>query len=162
MRKTEELASKGIIFEAKPDAIPYNYRISYKISIICLLIHSCCGRRGCSLIKMHIIGSALSDDRFKQSLMKSLNSQLQYNLIVRFDPALNRALEFALADKMIVQQGNGTYKLSEKGKKLATAISDDESIFRTEKEILREISLSLTEERIKELSERWKYHNAEN
>ena len=63
---------------------------------------------------------------------------------------------------MIVQQGNGTYKLSEKGKKLATAISDDESIFRTEKEILREISLSLTEERIKELSERWKYHNAEN
>ena len=30
MRKTEELASKGIIFEAKPDAIPYNYRISYK------------------------------------------------------------------------------------------------------------------------------------
>ena len=152
MRKTEELASKGIIFEAKPDAIPYNYRISYKISIICLLIHSCCGRRGCSLIKMHIIGSALSDDRFKQRLMKSLNSQLQYNLIVRFDPALNRALEFALADKMIVQQG----------KKLATTISDDESIFRTEKEILREISLSLTEERIKELSERWKYHNAEN
>ena len=152
MRKTEELASKGIIFEAKPDAIPYNYRISYKISIICLLIHSCCGRRGCSLIKMHIIGSALSDDRFKQRLMKSLNSQLQYNLIVRFDPALNRALEFALADKMIV----------EKGKKLATTISVDESIFRTEKEILREISLSLTEERIKELSERWKYHNAEN
>lgn len=162
MRKTEELASKGIIFEAKPDAIPYNYRISYKISVICLLIHSCCGRRGCSLIKMHIIGSALSDDRFKQRLMKSLNSQLQYNFIVRFDPALNRALEFALADKMIVQQGNGTYKLSEKGKKLATTISDDESIFRTEKEILREISLSLTEERIKELSERWKYHNAKN
>ena len=87
MRKTEELASKGIIFEAKPDAIPYNYRISYKISIICLLIYSCCGRRGCSLIKMHIIGSALSDDRFKQRLIKSLNSQLQYNLIVRFDPA---------------------------------------------------------------------------
>ena len=41
-------------------------------------------------------------------------------------------------------------------------MSDDVSILRSEKEILREISLSLTEERIKELSERWKYHNAEN
>ena len=109
MQKTEELAKEGVIFEAKPDAIPYNYRISYKISIICLLIHSCCGRRGCSLIKMHIIGSALSDNRFKQKLKKFLNSHLQYNLIVRFDPALNRALEYAIADEMIVQQGNGTY-----------------------------------------------------
>lgn len=162
MQKTEELAKEGVIFEAKPDAIPYNYRISYKISIICLLIHSCCGRRGCSLIKMHIIGSALSDNRFKQKLKKFLNSHLQYNLIVRFDPALNRALEYAIADEMIVQQGNGTYKLSEKGKKLAKAISDDEEIFRSEKETLSEISLSLTEERIKEISERWKYQNAEN
>lgn len=162
MQKTEELAKKGVIFKAKPDAIPYNYRISYKISIICLMIYSCCGRRGCSLIKMHIIGSALSDNRFRQKLMKFLNSHLQYNFIVRFDPALNRALDYALADDMLVQQGNGTYRLSEKGKKLARAISEDKDIFRLEKEILGEISLSLTEERIKEISERWKYQNAKN
>ena len=162
MKKTQELAKKGIIFDAKPDAIPYNYRISYKISIICLMIYSCCGRRGCSLIKMHIIGSALSDNRFRKKLMTFLNSHLQYNIIIRFDPALNRALEFAIADEMIVQQGNGTYKLTEKGKKLAKAISDDKTIFRSEKEILSEISLGLTEERIEELSERWRYQNAEN
>lgn len=162
MKKTEELAKEGVIFEAKPDAIPYNYRISYKISTICLLIHSCCGRRGCSLIKMHIIGSALSDNRFKQELIKFLNSRVQHNLIVRFDPALNRALEYAVADAMIAQQGNGTYKLIEKGKKLVKAIIEDKEIFRSEKETLNEISLSLTEERIKEISERWKYQNAEN
>lgn len=162
MQKTEELAKKGIIFEAKPDAIPYNYRISYKISIICLIISVCCGRRGCSLIKMHIIGSALTDNRFKQKLMKFLKSHLQCGLIVRFDPALNRALEYAIADEMIIQQGNGTYKLTEKGKKLAKEISNDEKIFKSEKETLNEISLSLTEERIKEISERWKYQSAEN
>jgi hypothetical protein len=162
MQKTEELAKEGIIFEAKPDAIPYNYRISYKISIICLVIYTCCGRRGCSLIKMHIIGSALADNRFKLKLIKFLKSHLQYGLIVRFDPALNRALEYAIADEMIVQQGNGTYKLSEKGKKLAKAISSDEEIFKPEKGTLDEISLSLTEERIKEISERWKYQSAEN
>ena len=87
---------------------------------------------------------------------------MQHNLIVRFDPALNRALEYAVADAMIVQQGNGTYKLIEKGKKLVKAIIEDKEIFRSEKETLNEISLSLTEERIKEISERWKYQNAEN
>lgn len=162
MGKTEELAKDGIIFDAKPDAIPYNYRISYKVSILCLLIQMCCGRRGCSLIKMHMIGSALSDKRYKEKLLRFLNSYVQYGLIVRFDPSLNRALEFALADEMIVQQGNGTYKLTEKGKSLAKQIIDDKAILRMEKEVLEEISLDLTEDRIKEISERWKDQSAEN
>jgi len=62
MVNTEELLKNGIIFDAKPDVVPYNYRISYKVSIICLLIYKCCGRMGCSLIKMHIIASALADN----------------------------------------------------------------------------------------------------
>lgn len=160
MLNADELLKNGIIFDAKPDAVPYNYRISYKVSIICLLIYKCCGRRGCSLIKMHIIAAALADNRFYNKLMKFLNSYLHYEFIVRFDPALNRALEYALSDELIVQQGNGTYKLSIKGKELAKMIADNEEILRNEKNILDEISLNLTEERIKEIAERWKYLNA--
>ena len=162
MYSTEELLKNGIIFDAKPDAVPYNYRISYKVSVICLLIHKCCGRRGCSLIKMHIIASALSDSRFYNKLMKLLNSHLYYEFIVRFDPALNRALEYALSDELIVQQGNGAYKLSAKGRELAKMIDDDKEILKNEKIILDDISLNLSEERIKEISERWKYSDAEN
>lgn len=160
MLNTDELLKNGIIFDAKPDVVPYNYRISYKVSIICLLIYKCCGRRGCSLIKMHIIAAALADSRFYNKLMKFLNSHLHYEFIVRFDPALNRALEYTLSDELIVQQGNGTYKLSAKGKELAKMIADDEEVLKNEKTILDEISLNLSEERIKEISERWKYLNA--
>lgn len=153
----EELLKNGIIFDAKPDAVPYNYRISYKVSIICLMIYKCCGRRGCSLIKMHIIASALADSRFYKKLMKFLDSNLQREFIVRFDPALNRALEYALADGLVVQQANGSYKLSVEGKSLAKEISEDNEILCSEKQILDDISLKLSEERIKEISERWKY-----
>ena len=119
----------------------------------------CCGRRGCSLIKMHIIASALADNQFYKKLMNFLNSHLQYEFIVRFDPALNRALEYALTDELIVQQGNGTYKLSAKGKELAKMITNDREVLRNEKTMLEDISLSLSEDRIKEISERWKYSN---
>lgn len=153
----EELLKNGIIFDAKPDAVPYNYRISYKVSIICLMIYKCCGRRGCSLIKMHIIASALADSRFYKKLMKFLDSNLQREFIVRFDPALNRALEYALADGLVVQQANGSYKLSVEGKSLAKEISEDNEILCSEKQILDDIFLKLSEERIKEISERWKY-----
>ena len=160
MINAEELLKNGIVFDAKPDAVPYNYRISYKVSIICLLLHKCCGRRGCSLIKMHIIASALTDSQFYEKLMRFLNANLRSELIVRFDPALNRALEYALSDELIVQQRNGTYKLTGKGKELAKNINDDKEVLKNEKTILEDISLNLSEEIIKEISERWKYSNA--
>ena len=30
-----------IIFDAKPDAVPYNYRISYKVTQLCLIMRIC-------------------------------------------------------------------------------------------------------------------------
>lgn len=46
MREKINLIKEGIVFDAKPDAIPFNYRISYKVSLICMIIKVCCGRRG--------------------------------------------------------------------------------------------------------------------
>ena len=43
-----------IIFDAKPDAVPYNYRISYKVSQLCLIMYICGWGTSCSLIKLHI------------------------------------------------------------------------------------------------------------
>jgi len=33
-----DLLKNGIIFDAKPDAVPYNYRISYKVAQLCLIL----------------------------------------------------------------------------------------------------------------------------
>lgn len=63
-----DLTKDGIVFDAKPDAIPFNYRISYKVSLLCLIIKMCCGRRGCSLIKMHIVATAIADFEYKRRL----------------------------------------------------------------------------------------------
>ena len=36
MYDTYEHSKEGFLFDAKPDVIPYNYRISYKVSILCV------------------------------------------------------------------------------------------------------------------------------
>lgn len=162
MKSTEELSREGIIFEAKPDVIPYNYRISYKVSVICLLMKICCGRKGCSLVKIHIIANALADNNFKQVLINFLESNIAKDIMIRFDPAINRALEYAIADKMIAQQANGAYKLVDKGKQLVKQISNDSDVLKEEKIILERISFNLTEEKIKQISERWNYQNVKN
>ena len=39
MRETP-LVYTDIVFNAKPDAVPYNYRISYKVTQLCLIMRS--------------------------------------------------------------------------------------------------------------------------
>ena len=162
MREKINLIKEGIVFDAKPDAIPFNYRISYKVSLICMIIKVCCGRRGCSLVKMHMIATAVSDREYEEKLKRYLQTQIPGTFVIRFEPSLNRALEYALADGLIAQQVNGTYKLIDRGKVLVKEIQNDDAIFRYEKKVLEEIQCDLTEEKIKSLMEGWRYQNAKN
>lgn len=54
-----------IVFNAKPDAIPYNYRISYKVSQLCLILHICGWGNSCSLIKVHMISYPHRPERLR-------------------------------------------------------------------------------------------------
>lgn len=155
------LLTDEIEFDAKPDAVPYNYRISYKLSQICLIIAlSCYGRSGCSLVKLHILSSALNTKDNMDRLEKYINEQNNY-LIVRFDPAVNRAVNYALVDKLIIHLKNGTLKLTDKGKALVKVIREDNELMIIEKEFLSKIGNKLTTEKIDNLMSTWRYRNAE-
>lgn len=106
------LLTNEIVFESKPDAVPYNYRISYKIAQMCLIISkSCSSRAGCSLVKLHIISNALNTQEYMESLHDYVNGKRGF-MLVRFDPVVNRALKYAIADNLVSQLKNGTYKLN--------------------------------------------------
>lgn len=156
------LLTDEIIFDSKPDAVPYNYRISYKLSQICLFIMMCCGTRsGCHLIKLHILSTALNTKTYMKDLEKYVNGENIY-MIVRFDPAVNRAVKYALADSLISQLKNGMFKLTEKGRELAKAILEDDSLMTYEKEYLYSIGNKLNQEKIDNLMRYWGYRDAEN
>lgn len=61
------ILTEEIIFDEKPEAVPYNYRASYKVAQLCLIIDLCCVREGCSLLKLHMISTALSTKSIKKS-----------------------------------------------------------------------------------------------
>jgi len=150
----------GIVFDAKPDAVPYNYRISYKVSQLCLILHKC-SRRGCSLIKLHMISFALSSKNGMDKLHSFAESDIAAKPVVLFDPAVNRAITFAIADGFVSQQKNGSYKLTDKGKDLVTTIESDGQLMIAEKQELSYLAKSLTEIKIDDLSETWRKTYAE-
>ena len=97
------LLTNDIVFDSKPDAVPYNYRISYKMAQICLIISkSCTGKAGCSLVKIHIISNALNTKECMKELEEYVDEKMSF-MLVRFDSAVNRAIKFAIADNLVVQ-----------------------------------------------------------
>ena len=124
MKKIIENAEK-ITFINRPIPVPYNYRIVYKISKIILIIGETCKRGGCSTIKLHIVSNAISSNKALKELEKFLEDNTNIVSIVRFDPALTRAVNYALGEQIIDIQANGKLKLNEKGKKLYEEIMND-------------------------------------
>ena len=150
-----------IIFDAKPDAVPYNYRISYKVSQLCLIIYICGRGMSCSLIKLHMISFALLSRNNMENLIE-FSDKINESVVVRIDPAVNRALTYAVAYGFIMQQQNGNYKLTDQGKKFAERIKLAGDLMVTEIIELTELSKRLTESRIKKLTEIWRERHAEN
>lgn len=150
-----------IIFDAKPDAVPFNYRISYKIAQLSLILELN-ARGGCSLMKLQMIANALSTISDREKLWDFVNNGSNNYTVVRFDPAVNRAVKYAIAEGLFNQQKNGLFRLAKKGKELIKVIMKDPSLLSSEKKYLFLLSNKLTEEKIKELTTFWRYTHVEN
>lgn len=157
---SDYLLTNEIVFDSKPDAVPYNYRISYKMAQLCLIISkSCSGKEGCSLIKLHIISNGLNTEKNMRELEDYVNERMGF-MLVRFDPVVNRALKYAIADDLVAQLKNGTFKLTKNGKEFIKRI-DKEDILLAEKDFLNKLGTRLTKEKIERLMSLWRYKNAE-
>lgn len=150
---------KGINFTKKPMPVPYTYRIVYKVSQIILIVGTCCRKGACSLIKIHMISWGLSSKKEMDCLAKFANSEsVSAYPYVRFDPALNRALAFAVADNVIIQKTDGKYLLTDKGNVMFKEIMKDEDIMILEKSFLKSIASKIPEKKISQLMADWRIH----
>lgn len=139
-----------IVFNAKPDAVPYNYRISYKVSQLCLIMHICGRGNSCSLMSQQNMDKLID-----------FSERTDESVVVRFDPAVNRALTYSAAYGFISQQPNGNYKLTKQGQNLAERVKLAEDLMTNEIRLLTALSKKLTETRIKELIDVWRDRHAE-
>lgn len=154
----EELFKENtkITFKNRPLAVPYNYRIIYRISQIILILGTVCKRGGCSNIKLHIISNALSSNNMLKELEKVLDNKTECLPVVRFEPAVTRAVNFAIADKLIeIQNSNSKLKLTDKGQKIYNEILQDSNLMIIEKQELTKIKDRLKDNVINRIIEKW-------
>lgn len=145
----------------RPIAVPYNYRIMYKLAQIALIMAHCCGRKGCSMQKLQMISASLLSKDELDKLLAFVNGKLEYP-IIRYDPSINRAISFALAEGLINKQVNGLLRLTAKGKTFTSELMKDNQMLIIEKIALKEIAEKLTEEKISSVLADWRSFDVQN
>ena len=114
------------------------------------------------MIKLQMIATALSNDSDIKELIDYTLKKNDILPVVRFDPSVNKALRYALAENLVIQQKNEKYKLSDRGKQYVSAIDEDNRLMQREKEYLTKLGINITEDTIEELMSKWRYQNASN
>lgn len=140
----ENLKIEGIIFSAKNESVPYQTRLSYKSTLVLFILLKNCRGRGCSVAKLQIIMNYSHSKEKQKELIQFLEKKDTF-IFLRFDSAIVRTLDFMLADNLIVIQKNGSFKLSEDGKRISNILWEDPEILELEKRFITSLGNLLTE-----------------
>jgi hypothetical protein len=145
-----------IVFTERPIPLYPSYRPMYKVSLI-LLILSVNGYAGkATLLKLHLFSWALKSHHNLNALKDFVVSNYRRDLkFFGIELTLNRALNLAIAEKLISFHDD-KYMLLDKGNEFAKYLIKSTELFVYEKQILKVIGKSITDEKMNELLKHWK------
>lgn len=155
---------KKISFSQRPFPIPADYRPMYKIGLVVMILKLCCRGETSSLLKLHLLSWALASDKNLNKLREHINTNFQTDFSVwGIEPALNRALQFAIASDICKVVSGKNYKLTERGNAFYKMINADKELFDKEKFFLNFVGKNkITDNRISSMSKKWSLPDVEN
>lgn len=136
-----------VVFRQRPLSVPGDLRPAWRISVILLLLRKCCRQGRSSLRRLHVLGWAIKDEQVANALVRAIGGEVPPGtVLVRIEPALNRAVDFARGHGLIQRQSSDRIELTPDGKAFADSIIDDPLVLGFEKQFVEKIRFSVTEE----------------
>ena len=136
----------AFIFRRRPIALPGDLRPPWRIGLLVLLLSQCCRQQRSSLTRLHVLNWAVRSEANLEDLTALIEGRLSPDqLIVRFEPALNRAIDFAIGDGLVKRVDGSRIELTELGKAFAEEISKGSEVYVTEKKLAGAIKQKASE-----------------
>ena len=140
-------------FSPRPTDIPGDLRISWRLSILCLLLKR--GRsNSLALEHLHVLWWAIRSDSTRIVLLRWLQGAGRPDeLLVRFDPSLTVSLDLAIGAGLVVVQSSGALKLTSAGLAFADEVLAEPGALVSEKKFLDQLPVHITQRQIQQLLE---------
>ena len=118
------------------------------ISLVILLLGASRGSRA-SLQKLHFLAHSIRTEDSRRQIVGMFAGRVRpQDVVVRFEPWLNRAIALASGAGLVEREKGKAAKLTLSGKQLLEALYKDGVLFREEKAFLQQIASFATEKAI--------------
>lgn len=142
----------SFLFRRRPVAIPGDLRPAWRIGLLILLLSHCCRSTKSSLARLHVLSWAIRTEQSQQDLLSVIERERNpSSLIVRFDPFLDRALDFAIGEGLITHCGGKAIELTSAGKALSLELDGSETLFLAEKKFIASVKHKVSEKLVNEV-----------
>ena len=138
-------------FVQRPAPILADLRPTWRIALLLLMLFHSRGKKA-SLQKLHVLSWALQSRHTRNLVCQYSRGEIGGDHVIpRVEPSLNRAIDYARGEGLVLIAGGKNIVLTETGNAIARHIQDAEQCMENEKEFLREISSFVTEQNIEKL-----------
>ncbi|MFJ7976661.1 hypothetical protein ACIQZI_13310 [Peribacillus sp. NPDC096379] len=152
-------------FNKRSSPIPPELRPIWKLAIVVLILDKCCLKYTSSFQKMQILCWAVKNMKNQSELLNFItnrNTDGYFNLVVRYEPSVNRIIDIALAEEYIELVNGNRIRLTDKGKKFAGEIDKATDILENEKCFFKLIGKGLSEKLLSELTKELRKNDIKN
>lgn len=144
----ERLLRTDFQFRERGRSLPPEMRASWRLSMLLLVIAVGTPRGDCSPKRLHLLNWSLMSSGRREQLRRVLSfREPTYGLLIRMDPALDRAVTLAVGEGLVEHKTTGKLKITESGRDVVAAIEADE-IFSGVRSYLSEVGIKLTDKHV--------------
>ena len=138
--------SAAFLFRRRPVAIPGDLRPAWRIGLVVQLLRKCCRGGRSTHTRLHVLSWGIRTKESRRGLQEAISGHLAPDsLIVRFEPLLNRAVDFAIGEDLVRRVGGGKIQLTGAGNALADELESTDAIYVVEKQFMDAIGQRVTE-----------------
>jgi hypothetical protein len=137
-------------FKQRPSPLPGELRATWGIALLLLIVFHSRGKKT-SLQRLHVLNWAVRSETNRTEFRSALDSQsTSFNFVPRVEPSLNRAIQFAAAENLVLVDQGRNLVLTKRGLSAAEEINRGAAFF-LERSFLEAVKSASTEKKIEQL-----------
>ncbi|WP_405589912.1 hypothetical protein [Streptomyces sp. NBC_01190] len=141
----------NITFTQRPDPIPGDLRIGWRLSALAIVLDKCRGGTA-NPEQIHLLIWALRSSSSREMIQRWISGErMPDDFAVRYDPALSRTISIAVASGLAERRPNQSIALTSQGSALARTVWSDREVLREEKGLLSSLPGKITQKAIRDL-----------
>jgi len=137
------------IFTRRPEPLPPDLRPNWRVAMLLLLLRSCRSEKA-SLEKLHVLNWAIRTPESRRRFLAYVKGEGNPDdVIIRFEPGLNRAIDFVRGEGLVKIENGKRVKLTDRGSNIAQQIDRNRDCMVEERRFFEEVKLFVLEKDIK-------------